>query len=176
MILEAVRPGVRLNSVQGFMNIDSFMQIRKEDGLSSPDILIDQITRGLDQMGKPYDFNFDVETLDKIVCSELIYIIFGNVHWPTKYRFGRATISPDDVAEIMFQKGTKFKMKTFMTSNTPTLFGVYSIDKIARELGFETRPNFEGYFKKSTKCYTTTGMISTRQCQTTYAQADYEER
>ena len=154
VILEAVRPGVRMNSVKGFMNIDSFMMIRKEDGLASPDILIDQITRGLDQMGKPYDFNFDVETLDKIVCSELIYIIFGNVHWPTKYRFGRSTIAPDDVAEILFQKGSKFQMKTFMNSNVDNMFGVFTIEKIAGELGYVKKPKEQGFFKQTTKCVT----------------------
>lgn len=175
VILEAVRPGVHLNSVKGFMNIDSFMMIRKEDGLSSPDILIDQITRGIDQMGKPYDFNFDVQTLDKIVCSELIYIIFGNVHWPTKYRFGRSTIAPDDIAEILFQKGTRFKMKTFMNSNAVNMYGLYTIDKIAGELGYVTRPNETGFFKQTTKCLTT-APSNVRKCQTTYTQTDYEER
>ena len=175
VILEAVRPGVHLNTVQGFMNIDTLMMIRKEDGLSSPDILIDQITRGIAQMGKPYDFNFDVETLDKIVCSELIYIIFGNVHWPTKYRFGRSTIAPDDVAEILFQKGTRFKMKTFMNSNADNMFGLFTIDRIATELGYVTKPNETGYFKQTTKCFTT-APSSLRKCQTTYSQTDYEER
>jgi hypothetical protein len=186
VILEAVRPGVHLNSVQGFMNIDTFMLIRKEDGLSSPDLLIDQVTRGMDQMGKPYDFNFDVQTLDKIVCSELIYIVFGNVHWPTKYRFGRVTIAPDDIAEILFQKGSTFKMKTLMSSNADNMFGLFSIEKIAAEMGYVSKPNEEGYFKMTTKCFKIIsnkpfnplepwGMYN-RKCQTVYAQDNYEER
>jgi hypothetical protein len=185
VILEAVRSGVHLNTVQGFMNIDTFMLIRKEDGLSSPDIMIDQITRGMDQMGKPYDFNFDVQTLDKIVCSELIYIIFGNVHWPTKYRFGRSTITPDDIAEILFHKGTRFQMKTFMNSSVDNMFGLFTIDKIAGEMGYVTRPNETGYFKLTTKCLTVKapfnpldpwGLNNVKKCQSTYAQTDYEEQ
>ncbi len=183
VILEAVRPGVHLNSVQGFLNIDSFMLIRKEDGLSSPDLLIDQITRGIEQMGKPYDFNFDVQTLDKIVCSELIYIIFGNVHWPTKYRFGRSTIAPDDIAEILFQKGTRFKMKTFIESSNDNMFGQYTLEKISSAMGYVSKINEVGYFKKTTKCYTVTAPFNpldpwglyNRKCQTTYAQDNYEE-
>lgn len=185
VILESVRSGVHLNTIQGFMNIDTFMLIRKEDGLSSPDIIIDQITRGLDQMGKPYDFNFDVQTLDKIVCSELIYIIFGNVHWPTKYRFGRSTITPDDIAEIIFQKGTRFQMKTFMNSNVDNMYGLYTIDKIAGEMGYVQKPNETGFFKQTTKCLTVNapfnpldpwGLNNMKKCQTTYAQTDYEEQ
>jgi hypothetical protein len=185
VILEAVRPGVHLNTVQGFMNIDTMMLIRKEDGLSSPDIMIDQITRGMDQMGKPYDFNFDVQTLDKIVCSELLYIIFGNVHWPTKYRFGRSTITPDDIAEILFHKGTRFQMKTFMNSNMDNMYGLYNIDKIAGEMGYVTRPSQTGFFKLTTKCLTVKapfnpldpwGLNNVKKCQSTYAQTDYEEQ
>ena len=65
---------------------------------------------------------FDVSTLDKIVCSELIYITFGNVKWPTEYRLGRPTITPDDVAEILFEKNTKFQIKKFMVSKELYIF------------------------------------------------------
>jgi hypothetical protein len=173
VILEAVRPVVHLNSLQGFMNIDTYMLIRKEDGLGSPDLLIDQITRGMDQMGKPYDFNFDVQTLDKIVCSELIYIVFGNVHWPTKYRLGRTTIAPDDIAEIIFHRGSKFHLKTFMNSNVDNMFGLYTIEKVASEMGYVSKLNEPGYFKLTTKCYKDSN--NRRTCQSTYTQKEYEE-
>lgn len=80
VILEAVRTGVHLNTLEEFLNIDEFTLVRKEDALSNISLLIEQITRGMDQIGKDYDFNFDITTLDKIVCSELVYIVFGNTH------------------------------------------------------------------------------------------------
>ena len=175
-ILEAVRTGVHLNSVAGFMNIDTFMMMRKENGLASPDILIDQITRGMDQMGKPYDFNFDVETLDKIVCSELIYIIFGNVHWPTKYRFGRTTITPDDVAEILFQKGSQFHQKLYIDSNSDTFFRIFNIDNLASTMGYTTKMGETGYFKATNKCYKVNSPFLNRKCETVYTQTEYQEK
>ena len=54
--------------------------------------------RAFRQLGKEYDFNFDVETIDKIVCSELVYQVFTDVKWPTEKALGRYTISPDNVA------------------------------------------------------------------------------
>ena len=52
----------------------------------------------LRQVGKEYDFNFDVETTDRIVCSELCYVVYTDIQWPTDKTLGRATISPDNVA------------------------------------------------------------------------------
>ncbi|HQH27497.1 MAG TPA: Poxvirus G6, partial [Oligoflexia bacterium] len=49
---------------------------------------------------KDYDFNFDVNTTDKIVCSELIYVSYPSIAWPTEHVVGRFTISPDNVARL----------------------------------------------------------------------------
>jgi hypothetical protein len=46
------------------------------------------------QLGKKYDFT------DKIVCSELAYISFPSVDWPTEKTLGRHSISPDNVAQL----------------------------------------------------------------------------
>ena len=116
IILEAVRSGVRLATLESFLNIDEVTVVRKEEALSSPHTVFEQIKRGMDQIGKAYDFNFDISTLDKIVCSELIYIVFGNVNWPTRYRLGRATVTPDDLAEIIFMKNSRFKVKNYLIS------------------------------------------------------------
>lgn len=45
------------------------------------------------QLGKKYDFNFDVNTTVKIVCSELAYISFQSIDWPTEKTLGRYSIS-----------------------------------------------------------------------------------
>ncbi|MDD4975652.1 MAG: YiiX/YebB-like N1pC/P60 family cysteine hydrolase [Bacteriovorax sp.] len=201
VILEAVRSGVRLNTVEEFMNIDELTIMTKVDGLSNPSLLIEEITRGMDQIGKDYDFNFDISTLDKIVCSELIYITFGNVHWPTQYRLGRATITPDDVAEILFQKNTKFKIKNFMVSKEDHRIELVNMSYIADELDYELRTvdgnpvqdqkdSTNSYWKKETKCYTIKVKPESaeeeekredsfdlrRFCKTSYKEFYYEER
>jgi len=58
----------------------------------------DTIILTLRQIGKEYDFNFDVETTDKIVCSQLVYLAYDKIEWPTKSVVGRYTISPDNIA------------------------------------------------------------------------------
>ncbi|MDH3973512.1 MAG: YiiX/YebB-like N1pC/P60 family cysteine hydrolase [Deltaproteobacteria bacterium] len=102
-VVEALRPGVEMNRLTRFLNIDDIAVIRgkemtkKEKG--------ETIIRALRQVGKEYDFNFDVETTDKIVCSELVYTTFTGIKWPTGKTLGRITISPDNVASIVINGG-----------------------------------------------------------------------
>jgi uncharacterized protein YycO len=60
------------------------------------------LIRAFSQIGKDYDFNFDVETDKKIVCSEIVYVVFHNISWPTEKALGRYTISPDNVVAKVF--------------------------------------------------------------------------
>ena len=195
-ILEAVRPGVRLNTVKDFLNIDELTIVRKIDGLMSPNQISEQITRGLDQMGKSYDFNFDISTLDKIVCSELIYIVFGHVNWPTRYRIGRPTVTPDDIGEVLFQKNTRFKMTDYMVSTQRHKIEMETIGHLADIYEYELRASngeeikdpqdpTNSFWKKETKCYMVSEddpqgpfrnqSVKTRQCKTTYKEYYYEE-
>ena len=97
LIAEALRSGVELNSLKKFMNVDDLAVLRKNN--LDDKARADAIIRTLRQIGKSYDFNFDIETNDKIVCSELIYVSFTDTEWPTKATLGRHTISPTNIAE-----------------------------------------------------------------------------
>lgn len=95
-VVEALRSGVQMNPLEHFMNIDDLAVLR-ENGI--PDQQRAQvIIQALRQVGKAYDFNFDVESTDKIVCSELVYHAYSHQQWPTAKHLGRVTISPDNVA------------------------------------------------------------------------------
>jgi len=94
-IVEALRPGVQLNSLADFINVDDLAVFRVHDNGESR--LADRLLLTFRQIGKPYDFNFNVETTNRIVCSELVYQTLTDMNWPTKKRFGRSTISPDHV-------------------------------------------------------------------------------
>jgi hypothetical protein len=85
-----------MNTLDRFLNVDDLALLR-QDGL--PDTARAEIVlHALRQVGKAYDFNFDVETTDRIVCSELVYHAYGHLDWPTSRVLGRVTISPDNIA------------------------------------------------------------------------------
>lgn len=95
-VVEALRSGVKMNSLSHFMNIDDFAVLR--EAAISDQQRAQVIIQALRQVGKGYDFNFDVESTDTIVCSELVYHTYSHQTWPTARHLGRVTISPDNVA------------------------------------------------------------------------------
>ncbi len=103
-VVEALRSGVKMNTLQHFLNIDDLavLRARRFDDAARAETIL----QTLRQVGKAYDFNFDVESTDRIVCSELVYHAYGDVRWPTKRQFGRVTISPDNVAAEATGNGT----------------------------------------------------------------------
>lgn len=96
LVIEALRkPGVTMNTFEHFLDVDDLLVVRSS---FQPNNIPELILRTLKQVGKPYDFNFDVETDRAIVCSELAYIVFDEHDWPTSRSMGRYTISPDHIA------------------------------------------------------------------------------
>ncbi len=96
-IVEALRSGVELDPLSHFMNIDDMVILR--DNNMSQEQLRNVLINAFRQLGKAYDFNFDITTSDRIVCSELVYVSYLHINWPTEKTMGRYTISPDHIAE-----------------------------------------------------------------------------
>jgi hypothetical protein len=87
-----------LNRLDQFLNIDDMAILR-------PRNLTDEqkrryLIRAFSQVGKQYDFNFDVETHREIVCSELAFVVFPDFEWPVEMSVGRYTVSPDHIARL----------------------------------------------------------------------------
>ncbi|MFA7369912.1 MAG: YiiX/YebB-like N1pC/P60 family cysteine hydrolase, partial [Kiritimatiellales bacterium] len=116
-IVEALRSGVTMNTVEHFMNIDDFGVLRRNPALDR-DMLRHHILLALRQVGKAYDFNFDIETTDKIVCSELAYVVYTDMIWPTAKALDRYTISPDNVA-LKALNGGPFELVLFYHDGRP---------------------------------------------------------
>lgn len=95
-VVEALRSGVEMNTLDRFLNIDSLGVLRKP-GMDK-EARAKVVLQALRQVGKSYDFNFDVESKEKVFCTKLIYLSYTGIEWPTKKSMGRTTFSPDDVA------------------------------------------------------------------------------
>jgi len=95
-VVEALRSGVQINTLDQFLNVDDLVVLRHTR--LEPERRRQFVLDTFRQIGKEYDFHFDVETDKRIVCSELVYVVFRDVEWPTVRQLGRYTISPDNVA------------------------------------------------------------------------------
>lgn len=98
VVLEALRGGVVLNTLEHFMNIDDIAVLRPHQ--LPPEDLKYSIGLALSNFGKRYDFSFDVNTTETIVCSELVYVTYPQIDFVTKQVFTSFTISPDDIAKL----------------------------------------------------------------------------
>jgi permuted papain-like amidase YaeF/Yiix C92 family enzyme len=104
LVVEALRSGVEMNTLEHFFNIDSFGALRKPE--LGREGRARTVIQALRQVGKPYDFNFDVESKERVYCSKLVYLSYSGVEWPTKKSLGRTTFTPDDVAIKAAKEGT----------------------------------------------------------------------
>jgi len=110
LVAEALRSGVEMNSLEHFLNIDSVGILR--DPALSRESRARTIIQALRQVGKPYDFNFDVESKERVYCSKLVYLSYSGIDWPTRKSLGRTTFTPDDVA-VKAVPGGDLQLVTF---------------------------------------------------------------
>jgi len=102
-VVEALRSGVQLNTLEHFLNVDDLLVLR--DPELEGDRLREHLIRALRQVGKPYDFNFDVGSSDRVACAELVFLVFTDIPWEAPRRLGRYTISPDRVVDSALSRG-----------------------------------------------------------------------
>ena len=110
-VLEALRSGVEINPLRVFANVDDLAVLRPKKMRRREKR--ESLIRGFKQVGKEYDFNFDVESTGTIVCSELPYHVYPGVKWSTEEQLGRFTISPDDVALEAIGGNAPFELMAF---------------------------------------------------------------
>ncbi len=101
-IVEAIRTGVRTVDLMTFLEIDDLALLRLRPKLLGDDPARTRaaiIDRAVSLVGRPYDFGFDLNTSNHIMCAEAAYYaLSGIVGWnPRKYAWTRL-VSPDDVA------------------------------------------------------------------------------
>jgi uncharacterized protein (DUF2344 family) len=113
VIVEALRSKVAFNTFKNFTNIDDYAQLRlnKEPALAKKR---EMIIRVFAQIGKKYDFGYDIESSKKIICSELHYITFDEVNFNTNRVLGINTLSVDKVAEQGLKHGAFYPIELYL--------------------------------------------------------------
>lgn len=184
-IIETDRSGTHLKSLEKFMNVDEFglLRFKKEvlDVQAEREKVLKIYETAFAQLGKTYDFNFDVETTDQLVCSELLYQSFGDVNWPTEPYIGRTTISPDNVVSLALYDNAPIDLIYFMKGTKEGNYVYKDIDDLASDIGFVKK---DGVYKEPYKVCKTTWVrkpgtrgserISKRECETKFKDLIYK--
>ncbi|MCO4793245.1 MAG: hypothetical protein KC493_06025 [Bacteriovoracaceae bacterium] len=139
-IIETDRSGTHLKNIDKFMNVDDFAIMRLDGVTDSRNYLEEVYKVAIAQLGKTYDFNFDVETTDKLVCSELLYQSFGDIAWPTEAYLGRTTISPDNVASLIMYSLGPLNLEYYIKGQEDRSVLYKTEEDLARDLGFRKNP------------------------------------
>lgn len=96
VILEAVPVGVRITTFEHCLGVaDSTAILRPR---LSKDQIREAIAVAFSHLGKPYDFEFDFFSTDKLVCTELVYRSYDSVlDLPLVEVMGRRTLPPTEM-------------------------------------------------------------------------------
>lgn len=146
-VIEAVRSGVRLNTLEEFMNVDEVALLRPTE-FTSP---AEHLEIALAQMNKEYDYNFDVRNPRSIICSELIYLSLGHLAWPTERVMGRLTISPDHLGELIFYQNSPLEFIGYWAADERRFYD-WSIKRFADVLGFAEDRESGSFYRRIPHC------------------------
>lgn len=130
-IIESVSEGVIFTSLEHSAGeADAVVVLR-------PQVSDDQrraaIARAFSHEGKPYDFDFDFFSSDKLVCTEVIYRAYGDViDFPLEEILGRQTLPAINIIESWAEDGP-WKMIAFIDGDDSTGTAKWADESTLRE-------------------------------------------
>jgi len=89
-VIHALKDGVIIEDIRNFCNCDHVALKRYN---YTEERIEKIVAKAKGMVGRPYDFNFDTKTQDKLYCSELIYALLGKGELPND----GGMISPQEV-------------------------------------------------------------------------------
>jgi hypothetical protein len=115
-VLEALKDGVKVRSIDSAFSVDSIVILRPETNQKE---ISEAIERGLKHQGKPYDFDFDFKRSDRLVCTEVIYRSYdgiGPVHFELSDNLGRKNLTTNYMLSLALEK----EMLSLITVYSPS--------------------------------------------------------
>ncbi len=104
-VLEALKDGVRLRPLSETLAVDSFVVLRPRIARAS---IREAVERALQHEGKPYNFDFNFFSSDRVVCTEVVYRAYDGLEdivFPLRERGGRKTLSAEDLLDYALDSG-----------------------------------------------------------------------
>ncbi len=141
IISEVLRKGVNFNDLHSFLDVDQLAILRQKnlfDDMARVRLIYKHLFA---QLGKKYDYNFDLSNATTLSCAELIYLTYEDIRWPTQYSWSRETISPDNIVSILFYTNSPFTFVSYFKGTSESSYEKYDLLDLAKEMSFELNKN-----------------------------------
>lgn len=105
-VIEGVSPRVRIVSLKTCLDADHVLVLRPQ---LSAETIQEALHEALRHLGKPYDFEFDFNLSNRIVCTGLVYRTYhgrGKIEFALIKRLGNFSLTGDDVVRQATQRST----------------------------------------------------------------------
>lgn len=136
-IYEVRKWGLNFENLEGFSNLDEIAVARMKSIKDKSFSHMATIYKNLaDQMGKSYDFTFNILATDRTTCTEIIYLSYGHINWPSEVILGRRTISPNNMAELIFYQNSPMELIRYIGSDNQGEMIEKDKRDFARTVGF----------------------------------------
>jgi hypothetical protein len=97
-------------------------------------------TLAIGKIGRPYDYSFDVESTERLSCSEVVTDTFHDVTWQVRMLLGRATVLPDDIVRLALTEGSGLEVAGYFVGMSPNGWQQQSIDGLEGQLDAACSP------------------------------------
>jgi hypothetical protein len=131
-VLEALKDGVRIRSVDSPLSSDAVLVLRPRLAVSE---IAQALARGMFHEGKPYDFDFDFARSDRLVCTEVVYRSYEGVagmRFQLVPRAGRLTLAAEDLIQMALDRQGFEPLAVYAPGRTPALCVGSDVDAVVR--------------------------------------------
>jgi hypothetical protein len=120
-VLEAMKDGVKIRSINSVLNSDSVVVIRP---LLAPNDIAFALTQAMMHEGKPYDFDFNFCASHRLVCTEVVYRAYegvAGVQFDLRRHVGRFALAANELLRMALARRHFELLAVYSPAHAPTL-------------------------------------------------------
>jgi hypothetical protein len=120
-VLEAMKDGVKIRSINSALNSDSLVVIRP---LLPPADIANALAQAMMHEGKPYDFDFNFRASHRLVCTEVVYRAYegvAGVRFDLRRHVGRFALSTSDLLRMALARQHFELVAVYSPNHAPRL-------------------------------------------------------
>nr|WP_321358778.1 YiiX/YebB-like N1pC/P60 family cysteine hydrolase [uncultured Draconibacterium sp.] len=114
IFVQCDQEGVHYDKAQEFLEGNDFIVLRARQLTPTQKKRMRTLLEA--QLGKKYDFSFNTDSPDRIICTELIFLVYDQITWNTRNTVFWSSISPDDLIRTSL-RNEQFKIPLLLTTS-----------------------------------------------------------